>query len=147
MSIPIPNTQRELLEHGRSGNAALFFSRMTEYEKEGEKVVKDAVVKLGEEMGKRFPASDSVLKSIHSRQTGILGTAAKHAGTTGNGLALEIRAQLTAPFVSGLGSGHPTETGLVLDRNSGLPCIPASSIKGVLRLACALHIAETAPET
>lgn len=51
-----------------------------------------------------------------------------------------IHARLTAPFVSGLGMSHPTETGLVLDHTSGVPYIPASSQKGVLRLA---HIVNT----
>ncbi|MEZ0329687.1 MAG: type III-B CRISPR module RAMP protein Cmr6 [Dissulfuribacterales bacterium] len=46
-----------------------------------------------------------------------------------------IHAKLTSPFVSGLGMAHPTETGLVLDHTSGCPYIPASSQKGVLRLA------------
>lgn len=54
--------------------------------------------------------------------------------------ALEMRAKLKTPFVSGLGSGHPTETGMILDRNTGVPYIPASSIKGVLRLAHAVNL-------
>lgn len=46
-----------------------------------------------------------------------------------------VHAKLTAPFVSGLGMAHPTETGLILDHTSGMPYIPAPSQKGVLRLA------------
>ncbi len=46
-----------------------------------------------------------------------------------------VHAKLSAPFVSGLGMAHPTETGLVLDHTTGAPYIPASSQKGVLRLA------------
>ncbi|MEE1289877.1 MAG: type III-B CRISPR module RAMP protein Cmr6 [Spirochaetota bacterium] len=52
-----------------------------------------------------------------------------------------IKAKTTSPFITGLGSGHPTETGMILDRNIGVPYIPASSIKGVLRLAHAINIA------
>lgn len=52
-----------------------------------------------------------------------------------------IKAKTTSPFITGLGSGHPTETGMILDRNIGVPYIPASSIKGVLRLAYAINIA------
>lgn len=52
-----------------------------------------------------------------------------------------IKAKTTSPFITGLGSGHPTETGMVLDRNIGVPYIPASSIKGVLRLSYAINIA------
>jgi len=53
-----------------------------------------------------------------------------------------IKAKTTSPFITGLGSGHPTETGMILDRNIGVPYIPASSIKGVLRLAYAINIAK-----
>jgi CRISPR-associated protein Cmr6 len=49
-------------------------------------------------------------------------------------------AKLISPFVSGLGMTHPTETGLVLDHTSGIPYLPASSQKGVLRIA---HIINT----
>lgn len=52
-----------------------------------------------------------------------------------------IKAKTTSPFITGLGSGHPTEIGMILDRNIGVPYIPASSIKGVLRLAYAINIA------
>ena len=54
----------------------------------------------------------------------------------------EIEARLTSPFITGLGSGHPTETGMILDRNTGLPYIPASSIKGVCLLSYAINLAK-----
>lgn len=38
-------------------------------------------------------------------------------------------------LVIGLGLPHPTETGLLLDRLTGCPYIPGSSLKGVLRVA------------
>ena len=46
-----------------------------------------------------------------------------------------VHARLTSPFISGLGMSHPTETGMVLDHTSGMPYIPAASLKGVQRLA------------
>jgi CRISPR-associated protein Cmr6 len=91
-------------------------------------------------MNLRLPASHMVLDAIHSSQTTILMNLA-----TRDVMVWEFRARLQSPYVSGLGSGHPTETGMILDRNSGLPFIPASAVKGVLRLVCALHIAETEP--
>ncbi|MHA1882477.1 MAG: type III-B CRISPR module RAMP protein Cmr6, partial [Candidatus Thorarchaeota archaeon] len=36
-------------------------------------------------------------------------------------------------FVTGLGATHPSETGFRWDRNLGIPVIPSSSLKGVLR--------------
>jgi len=81
------------------------------------------------------------LKAIHGRQQSIL----EQVGKLG-GFAVECSAELRTPYVSGLGGCHPTETGFILDRNTGLPYIPASGIKGVLRLAHALDIAKQYPE-
>lgn len=134
--IPIPNAQRSLLEQD-SGNAALYFARMTPYEGPGGKPQKDAIATLGKNINRRL--NQDILTAIHAHQTDILKTAAR------DGTVWELTATLRSPFVSGLGSGHPTETGFTLDRNSGLPFIPASSIKGVLRLACALHLADKEP--
>lgn len=84
--------------------------------------------------------ADETLKKIHVRQSACLGNIQSLGG-----LCLEITARLQSPYVSGLGGCHPTETGFVLDRNSGLPYIPASAIKGVLRVAHVLDIAERFP--
>lgn len=85
--------------------------------------------------------ADAALKGLHRRQSACLGSIQAKGG-----VCLEITAKLQAPFVSGLGGCHPTETGFILDRNSGLPYIPASAVKGVLRVAHALDIAEQYPE-
>jgi len=42
---------------------------------------------------------------------------------------------LTTPLVIGLGNEHPTEKGFRFDWTLGIPMIPSSSIKGVVRLA------------
>ncbi len=38
-------------------------------------------------------------------------------------------------LILGLGLDHPSETSMLFDRNVGIPYIPASSIKGIVRLA------------
>lgn len=48
-------------------------------------------------------------------------------------------AKLETPLIVGIGQTHPTEIGMVFDHNLGIPYIPASSIKGVVRFA---HIVE-----
>lgn len=140
--IPISETQRRLLEQD-SSNAALYFARMTPYDEgPGGKPKKEAIATLGVAINKRLASNADVLNRIHERQTDILKTTALQGG-----MVWELTATLSSPFVSGLGSGHPTETGFILDRNTGLPCIPASAIKGVLRLACGLHIEQTEPDS
>lgn len=48
---------------------------------------------------------------------------------------IRIEAALESPLVVGLGGEHPTEKGFKFDWNLGIPFIPASSLKGVVRLA------------
>ncbi len=134
--IPIPATQRSLLKQD-SSNASLYFARMTPYDDSNGKLKQDAIATLGGKINARLRRQPEMLATIHSRQSEILKTA-----TLQGSMVWEFTAVLRSPFVSGLGSGHPTNTGFILDRNTGLPCIPASSIKGVLRLACALYIAD-----
>ncbi|MEP0814911.1 MAG: type III-B CRISPR module RAMP protein Cmr6 [bacterium] len=46
---------------------------------------------------------------------------------------LPVSAKLKSRLVLGLGLDHPTELGFMLDRMTGCPYIPASSVKGFLR--------------
>lgn len=155
----IPNRQAELLEQGKEANFSLYFTRMTQWrENKGElkaeyqsgskstrngvvPIYDSAIIELGSKANNCIPFSKTILQSIHNRQTGIL----LERSAKGD-MVWEFRSCLLSPYVSGLGAGHPTETGIILDRNSGLPYIPASSLKGVLRLAHAIDIADIYPE-
>lgn len=48
---------------------------------------------------------------------------------------IKIRGTLLASLVTGLGSEHPTEKGFRFDWNMGVPFIPATGLKGVVRLS------------
>jgi CRISPR-associated protein Cmr6 len=48
---------------------------------------------------------------------------------------IRLETKLLAPLVIGLGNEHPTEKGFRFDWTTGIPAIPAASIKGVVRLA------------
>ncbi|HEX2958398.1 MAG TPA: type III-B CRISPR module RAMP protein Cmr6 [Chitinispirillaceae bacterium] len=135
--IPIPNTQKNLLAEGKSGNFSLYFPRMVTWlDMDGEKMKdKECIVNLGKESVSRFDAAKSVLASIHEKQRHILEKSNKLGS-----LVFEFHAKLSSPYISGLGAGHPTETGMIFDRNTGMPYLPASGIKGALRLAHSLNI-------
>ena len=49
--------------------------------------------------------------------------------------SLRLAAQATAPFTTGLGNAHPLENGFAFLNPYGLPYLPGSGIKGVLRQA------------
>ncbi|HPH03836.1 MAG TPA: type III-B CRISPR module RAMP protein Cmr6 [Spirochaetota bacterium] len=140
--IPIPTSQQNLLQ-GPKANFSLLFPRLVEWsDAHGKpKTSESEITRLAGIGNKNFDAAHQVLKAIHKRQDALLYSVKKSGGSI-----FTFKAKLASPFVSGLGSGHPTETGMILDRNTGLPFIPASGIKGVLRLSRALDIAETHPE-
>lgn len=53
--------------------------------------------------------------------------------------SLTLKYGLHSSLVIGLGNAHPTERGFLFEWNMGIPYIPASSIKGVVRLAAAVN--------
>lgn len=57
-------------------------------------------------------------------------------------VTLVLQAELVTPLIVGLGGAHPAETALVLDHTLGIPYIPASSVKGVVRFAYSLGLLE-----
>lgn len=52
---------------------------------------------------------------------------------------VELTGTTETRLITGIGEISPTEVGMVFDRNTGLPFIPGSSIKGVLRRAYCIN--------
>ncbi len=69
----------------------------------------------------------ALLKDIHFRQQRII----KDLGLTGMG---ESTFNVAWRFACGLGYDHPLENGFSIDYTTGIPYIPASSIKGLCRV-------------
>lgn len=137
---PIPANQQKLLKE-RGCNFSLYSPRMVCWMQEGGELKsdKDAAFKLREVSEKSFQFSE-VTKGLEKKQelqSEYLASLKEDEIQT-----FTITAKTSSPFITGLGSGHPTETGIILDRNLGVPYIPSSSIKGVLRLAYAVNIAD-----
>lgn len=59
---------------------------------------------------------------------------------------VELSSVTSTRFLTGIGETTPTEVGMVFDRNSGLPYIPASSVKGAVRYAYCVNFARKHPE-
>ena len=68
------------------------------------------------------------LDALQKRQQAIALLEAEHS-------LASFQAVSSAPFITGLGSEHPTENGFSFLSPYGLPYLPGSSIKGVLRNA------------
>ncbi len=48
---------------------------------------------------------------------------------------IKYQAELKSPLITGIGQTHPNEVGMVFDHTMGIPYIPASSVKGIVRFA------------
>jgi len=59
---------------------------------------------------------------------------------------IKIEAEMLSPLVIGLGNEHPTEKGFRFDWTLGIPVVPATSIKGVVRLAWLVDRLNEKPE-
>jgi CRISPR-associated protein Cmr6 len=53
---------------------------------------------------------------------------------------IDFNAVLESPLITGIGQSHPIETGMVFDHTMGIPYIPASSLKGIVRFAHMLEL-------
>lgn len=69
-----------------------------------------------------------VLKHLRDRQTAL-------AEALATDTMLRLDAWATAPFTTGLGNEHPLENGFAFLNPYGLPYLPGSGVKGVLRQA------------
>lgn len=85
---------------------------------------------------KRRPSTDPGLKpwrplleALFTRQQTVFGT------TGAEEARLSLEALATAPFTTGLGNEHPLENGFAFLNPYGLPYLPGSGVKGVLRQA------------
>ncbi len=114
------------------GNKSLIFDRYLDiWEKQSEshswQKVQDIYPCL-KGFSKHLQAVDTaLLKDIHSRQQLII----KDLGQTGMG---EAAFTVAWRLVCGLGYDHPLENGFSIDYTTGIPYIPASSIKGLCRV-------------
>jgi CRISPR-associated protein Cmr6 len=130
LGIPLPKCIVDLIE--KTSNFSLYFSKMTKWQKNRNKieVEKDkysdiTTVSFCDKGNSKIKCLSNIIKNLHTKQKNISQSFELN----------EINAQLISPMILGLGSGHPTEKGITLDRNTGVPYIPASTIKGVCRTA------------
>lgn len=78
---------------------------------------------------KRLSKNDQkCMKALADRQSTLTGTIAAES-------LLCLEAVSTAPFTTGLGNEHPLENGFAFLNPYGLPYLPGSGVKGVLRQA------------
>ena len=136
--LPIPAEHEQLLKK-KSCNFSLYSPRMVRWKIKGKEI--EADTETLEELKEAFNSNSTKLRQDLMMKQNLQSSFIKAQQAAGL-CTFEFYAKTVSPFISGLGAGHPTETGMILDRNLGVPYIPASSIKGVVRLAHAINIAQ-----
>lgn len=95
-----------------------------------EREVKDENKVFALSEAKRLNANDQqAMKALLARQQQIFNTSAAKSAS------VRLYALATAPFTTGLGNEHPLENGFAFLNPYGLPYLPGSGVKGVLRQA------------
>lgn len=56
---------------------------------------------------------------------------------------INYQAELKSPLITGIGQTHPNEVGMVFDHTIGIPYIPASSVKGIVRFVHTLGLIDS----
>jgi CRISPR-associated protein Cmr6 len=80
------------------------------------------------EVARLNPGDKAVMAALRTRQ-------AAAAATVSEDQLLRVEALAVAPFATGLGNEHPLENGFSFLNPYGLPYLPGSGVKGVLRKA------------
>ena len=105
---------RQLVENGE-------LPRLWEKNDDGEAAAWQDIVRLG-------PSHRACMSALLERQRAC-------ADTLAPARLLRLEAVSTAPFTTGLGNAHPLENGFSFLNPYGLPYLPGSGVKGVVRQA------------
>jgi CRISPR-associated protein Cmr6 len=137
---PVPKNISQLVKTDYRGNFGLYWAKympldesksfdLLGHKADGLKGEENEFDKLLSIYSKCKDFAKEDLKKKHDGQKEFIEHKLSHFYT------MTIRASLKSRLVTGLGQAHPTETGMVFDHNLGIPCIPAASIKGLVRFS------------
>lgn len=136
--IPVHKEIHELIGGGYKGNFALWFNKFVKLENDSFKTPNDSISKYIDKYNSLKPYFSNILEKKHLNQLHFCKTFSSKYDV------LTIVAELTSPFITGIGQTHPCEVGMTFDHTIGLPYIPASSIKGIVRFSHTLSIIDEA---
>jgi len=139
-------------------NFGLYFQRFCKYHINGDQLETQETWNNGEKGPKRqdyewslvnnqrtsasmMKSAAGQLSSIHKKQNMCL----QEMYELGTGI-VDFSAIAATRFLTGIGQTSPTEVGMVFDRNTGLPYLPAASVKGGVRYAYCIIFALKHPE-
>ena len=137
----------------RITNFGLYFQKFAKYQRKsdfkletqnnwkmGKKTVEWSLIRNQFDQYKKCSSTATLVKK-HEHQQKYLSAFSELGAKT-----VELSSITTTRFLTGIGETTPTEVGMVFDRNTGLPYIPASSVKGAVRYAYCVNFARKHPE-
>lgn len=145
---PVNTNIRPLIERfGNNGSFSLWFSKFIPFNNERDWKPSDGSgnekerQKYYQEQYQRMRASNSVRKNLECMHQMLDEFAMNlvHQSTVPVGYLI-IRAELRTPMLIGVGLQHPSENGFLFHHKLGVPYIPASSLKGLMRFAWELQL-------
>jgi len=133
--LPYPSTMADLLNLVGFANRSLLWDRGTDvynvkWEFLQRKKASDPDIGKSEFLGRFCSHFKEPPDFTHFNQR-------RHQTLTGLG-AICVAMPTSSRLVIGLGLPHPTQSGFLLDRLTGCPYLPGSSVKGILRVAARL---------
>jgi CRISPR-associated protein Cmr6 len=126
--MPIAAVPRYLGSNFQTASPGLRFGMFLPIWQDDWKKEKDLARLLGEKVCKLTPDDKTILDALRARQQALA------VACDANALLI-MDAQSIAPFSTGLGNEHPLENGFAFLNPYGLPYLPGSGVKGVLRQA------------
>lgn len=146
MFYPVNRRLQKLVESFQTGNFGLWFNKMIPLTKPEEckpcdrrgntsSAVEFYLTMYNQNQFKKNSNLAKLLKRKHDDQCDFVKTF-KEA----NCKLILLVAELRSPLITGIGQPHPNEVGMVFDHTLGIPYIPASSVKGMVRFSHLLEI-------
>lgn len=136
-AIPTGNDVQHIFEQNK-GNFSLWFNKFTPIVINGRDKLyhtcnnngntSDAVNSYKEKYDSFTKNSGEKLELLHKNQQNYLLSFPEQDYEV-----IELKASTKTPLITGIGQTHPNEVSMVFDYMLGIPYIPASSIKGLLR--------------
>ncbi len=135
VKIPAGNNVQTIFSH--NGNFCLWFNKYTpivigskdEYHTCNKSGVSSESVNFYKEQYDNYAkGTDKKLEMLHKNQRDYLLSFPEKDYEV-----IELKATTKTPLITGIGQPHPNEVSMVFDYMLGIPYIPASSIKGLLR--------------
>lgn len=135
--IPIYREITEVVSNNyNNGNPGLLFNKFIDLNPNGYSPLENYLDNYTEKYNRIKNNADNLLEKKHFHQYCFCKTFEKLYDI------LIVSAELLTPMIIGIGQSHPGEVGMIFDHTIGIPYIPASSVKGIVRFSHILNMIE-----